>query len=195
MNDRNRLFAGAALGLVAAAALGFGVARLSEPPVKSEASGTEAAPAAPSDTVVISSEGIATSAITVAPAVEGELDAAVAASATVEATPDAEALLTARAPGTVTRIFKRIGDAVHAGETLALVESRDASQISADRASAAARASLATRQLARERSLFAQGVSPRADYETAQANLAVAQADARRASAAARSRCARPWCG
>lgn len=33
--------------------------------------------------------------------------------------------------------------------------------------------------------MLAQGVSPRADYESAQASLAVAQADARRASAAA----------
>lgn len=83
------------------------------------------------------------------------------------------------------RIFKRIGDPVRAGDTLALVESRDASTIAADRAAAAARVSLASKQLARERSLLAQGVSARADYETAQAALAVAQADAGRASAAA----------
>jgi cobalt-zinc-cadmium efflux system membrane fusion protein len=94
-------------------------------------------------------------------------------------------VLTARAPGTVTRILKRIGDPVRAGETLALVESRDASQIAADRSAAAARVTLASRQAARERSLVAQGVSARADYETAEASLAVAQADARRASAAA----------
>jgi cobalt-zinc-cadmium efflux system membrane fusion protein len=31
MNDKNRLYAGAALGLVAAAALGFGAARLTQP--------------------------------------------------------------------------------------------------------------------------------------------------------------------
>jgi cobalt-zinc-cadmium efflux system membrane fusion protein len=121
----------------------------------------------------------------VAPVASGELDSVILASATVEATPDAEAVLTARAPGTVSRIMVRIGDPVRAGQTLALVESRDASQIAADRAAASARVSLAARQLARERGLFAQGVSPRADFESAQANLAVAQADARRASAAA----------
>ena len=79
----------------------------------------------------------------------------------------------------------RIGDPVRAGQTLALVESRDASQIAADRSAASARVTLAARQLARERSLLNQGVSPRADFESAQANLAVAEADARRASAAA----------
>ncbi|NJR78753.1 efflux RND transporter periplasmic adaptor subunit [Sphingomonas corticis] len=184
MNDKSRLYAGAAVGLVAAAALGFGAARLTQPaPPAPEPEAT--ATAAAGDSVAITPDGIATSQIAVARATSGELDAAIPASATVEATPDAEAVLTARAPGTVIRILKRIGDPVRAGETLALVESRDASQIAADRAAAAARVTLASRQAARERSLLAQGVSPRADYETAQANLAVAQADARRASAAA----------
>lgn len=184
MTDRNRLYTGAAIGLVAAAGLGFGVARLTQAPASAPAP-TEAASAAPSDALAISPQAIATSQITVAPAASGELDAAVLASATVEATPDAEAVLTARAPGTISRIMVRIGDPVRAGQTLALVESRDASQIAADRASASARATLAAKQLARERTLLNQGVSPRADFETAQANLAVAQADARRASAAA----------
>ncbi|OYY77217.1 MAG: efflux transporter periplasmic adaptor subunit [Sphingomonas sp. 28-62-20] len=184
MNDKTRLYAGAAIGLVAAAALGFGAARLTQPaPPAPEAMATT--PSAPIDSVEITPDGIRISAITVAAAASGELDAAIPASATVEATPDAEAVLTARAPGTVTRIFKRIGDPVRAGDMLALVESRDASTIAADRAAAAARVSLASKQLARERSLLAQGVSARADYESAQAALAVAQADAGRASAAA----------
>lgn len=184
MNDKNRLYAGAAIALVAAAALGFGAARLSQPALPQPESETQA-PAAPNDNVAISQQAITSSQIGLAPATAGELDAAVAASATVEATPDAEAVLTARAPGTVTRIFKRIGDPIRAGETLALVESRDASSIAADQAAAAARVNLASRQLARERNLLSQGVTPRADYEAAEANLAVAQADAQRASAAA----------
>lgn len=191
MNEKNRLYAGAAAALVAAATLGFGAARLTqEAPgnASPESASTEpadgAGPAA-AGVVEISPEGIRLSQIEVAAAAVGELDAAILAAATVEAAPDAEAVLTARAPGTVTRLFKRIGDPVRAGETLALVESRDASTIAADQAAAAARVTLAGRQLARERTLLGQGVSPRADYETAQANLAVAQADARRASAAA----------
>lgn len=186
MNDKNRLYAGAALGLAAAAALGFGAARLTGPSVPATAPEAGMASAsAPSDLVTISQQGITASQIGIAPAASGELDAAIPASATVEATPDAEAVLTARAPGTVTRIFKRIGDPIRAGETLALVESRDASSIAADQAAASARVTLAQKQLARERTLLNQGVSPRADYETAEASLAVAQADARRASAAA----------
>ncbi|OYZ07922.1 MAG: efflux transporter periplasmic adaptor subunit [Novosphingobium sp. 28-62-57] len=186
MNDKNRLYAGAALGLAAAAALGFGAARLAGPsvPVAAPDAGTASA-SAPSDVVPITQQGITASQIGIALAASGALDAAIPASATVEAMPDAEAVLTARAPGTVTRIFKRIGDPIRAGETLALVESRDASSIAADQAAASARVTLAQKQLARERTLLNQGVSPRADYETAEAGLAVAQADARRASAAA----------
>lgn len=187
MTPRNRLYIGAALGLTAAATLGFGCARVTQSPLhlpvpaNSEAASTPK----PTNAVEISQDAIAASRITVGPANAGGLDAAILASATVEATPDAEAVLTARAPGTVTRIFVRIGDSVRAGETVAMVESQEASQIVADRTAAAARFTLATRQLARERTLLGQGVSPRADYETAQANLIVAQADAQRVRAAA----------
>ena len=184
MTQKNRFNAGAAVALAAAVALGFGAARLtqSEPVVQDD---TSEKVEAPSLDIAIAPDAIKASQITIARAAGGELDATISASATVETTPDAEAVLTARAAGTVVRIFKRIGDPVRAGETLALVESRDASAIVADRSAAVARVQLAQRQLDRERSLFQQGVSPRADYETALANLAVAQADAQRASAAA----------
>lgn len=189
MNDKTPLYVGAAIALVIAAGVGFGAARLTQSGTSvSEEETTEqasSAPAAATSDVTITPLGIEQSRIGVAKAMSGELDAAIPAAATVEATPDAEAVLTARAPGTVTRIFKRIGDPVRAGETLALVESRDASSIAADQSAASARVSLASRQMERERKLMDQGVSPRADYETAQAGLAVARADAMRASAAA----------
>jgi cobalt-zinc-cadmium efflux system membrane fusion protein len=134
-------------------------------PAPAPASTEAAAPAKPSNTVAMTQQALTASQIAVAPAASGELDAAILASATVEATPDAEAVLTARAPGTVSRIMVRIGDPVRAGQTLALVESRDASQIAADRSAASARVTLAARQLERERGLLAQGVTPRADYD------------------------------
>ncbi|PNU05688.1 efflux RND transporter periplasmic adaptor subunit [Novosphingobium guangzhouense] len=185
MNAKTPLYAGAALALVIAAGVGFGAARLTQSGGSAESDAVEAAGGPAPDHVDISDAGIRLSQIAIASAASGELDAAIPASATVEATPDAEAVLTARAPGTITRIFKRIGDPVRAGETIALVESRDASSIAADQSAAAARVTLASRQMERERKLLDQGVSPRADYETAQAALAVARADAMRASAAA----------
>lgn len=186
MTDRNRLYAGSALALVAAVALGFGAARLTQPTLSTaDASADATGETKPADAVTITAQGIAASQIKVDNAASGEVDTFILASATVEALPDAEAVLTARAPGIVTRILARIGDPVRAGQTIALVESRDASQIAADRMAAAARVDQANRQLARERSLLAQGVSPRADFEAAEATLAVAQADAQRARAAA----------
>lgn len=183
MTSNQKITAGAALALVLAAGAGFGVARLTAPLPQADTSAEK--PAAPADTVPMTADAIRQSQITVAPAASGELDSAIPASARVDALPDAEAVLTSRAAGTITRIFKRIGDPVGAGETLALVESRDASAIAADRAAAGARVALAQKQLARERGLLSQGVAPRADFETAEAALAVARADAMRANAAA----------
>lgn len=184
MNTSNRVYAGGALGMVAAIALGLGAACIPQSPAFAQAA-TAQAPAPAAGTVTITKEAIAASRITVAPAIAGELDAAIPASATVRAAPDAEAILSARAPGTIVSILKRIGDPVQADETIALVESREASTIAAEQSAATARVKLAESQLARERNLLEQGVSPRADFELAEANLAVAQADARRANAAA----------
>jgi cobalt-zinc-cadmium efflux system membrane fusion protein len=115
----------------------------------------------------------------------GGLASEVVAQATVEAEPTGQAVLTARGAGSIARITKRLGDPVRAGETLALVTSREASQISADRSVANAKANLARTMLAREKSLYEQKVSPRQDYERAEAELFAAEAEARRASAAA----------
>jgi cobalt-zinc-cadmium efflux system membrane fusion protein len=113
------------------------IARLTQPVLPAPEAASAKADT-PKDSVVITAEGIRISKIGIAPAAARRLDAAISASATVDSTPDAEAVLTARG-GTVTRIFKRIGDPVRAGETIALLESRDASAIAADRGAAAAR--------------------------------------------------------
>lgn len=154
MKSDNKLYAGAAVGLILAALAGFGVARMTAPSAPVAEESAVEAEAQPADTVEITADGIKTSAISVEAVSGSSLSGIVMASATVEATPDAEAVLTARAPGTVTRIFKRIGDTVQAGEAIALVESRDASAIAADRGTAAARATLAARQLAARRACW-----------------------------------------
>ncbi len=74
---------------------------------------------------------------------------------------------------------------VKAGEAVALVESREAAGIAADRSAAVAKAALAHQELAREQRLYDQKVSPRQDVEHAEAEARRAQAEARRAEAAA----------
>ncbi|ACG80182.1 metal ion efflux membrane fusion protein family (plasmid) [Phenylobacterium zucineum HLK1] len=186
--NRNWLLAGAAL--VAATGIGFTAAKLTspKPPTAAEASaekGEAAGAAHAADTLVMGPERITASGVQVQTVATSGIAGEIVAQATVEAEPSGQAALTARAAGSIARINKRLGDPVRAGETLALVESREAAQIAADRATATARAELARKVAARERRLFEQKVSPRQDYETAQAELVAAEAEARRAATAA----------
>ena len=114
----------------------------------------------------------------------GSLASEIIAQATVTAPPEGEAVLTARADGTVVRITKRLGDPVRAGETVALLDSRDAASFSADLNSAEARVQAARSAFARERRLFEAKITARQDLEAAQAALSLAEAELGRARAA-----------
>lgn len=118
---------------------------------------------------------------TVAP---GALGAEILAQASVTAPPEGRAALTARANGAIVRIYKRLGDPVRPGETIALLESREASTIVGERAAAAARAQATRAALARERRLFSERITARQDLEAAVAANAQAEAEMRRTDAA-----------
>jgi cobalt-zinc-cadmium efflux system membrane fusion protein len=170
--------------LMVAIGVGFAAAKMTNP--KPPPSAEAAAPAAAhgADTMTMGPERITASGVLVQPVSTSGLAAEIVAQAAVEAEPGGQAVLTARAPGSVARILKRLGDPVRAGETIAYVESREAAQIAAARGVAAAKADLARKVLARERRLFEQKVSPRQDYEQAQAELTSAEAEARSANSA-----------
>lgn len=183
--DKTRLYAGAAAAVLVAGLGGFAIAKLTTPnapPAPAEASvepeGTpKAALDMPASRLTASGVGVQTVSV-------GGLASEVLAQATVTAEPTGQAVLTARAAGSVARINKRLGEPVRAGEVLALVESREAAQIAAARSAASAKATLARKVYAREQRLYEQRVSPRQDMETAQAELAVAEAEARSAAVA-----------
>lgn len=118
---------------------------------------------------------------------EGSLASEILAQATVTAPPEGQALLTARADGAVVRINKRLGDPVGAGETVALLESREAAAFVAERNAAAARAQAARAAAARERRLFNARITARQDLEAADAARAQAEAELQRAEAAVRT--------
>ena len=130
---------------------------------------------------------LAAAGILVEPVRSGAVDTEILAPGRVEALPGAEATVVARAAGAVTRVNRHLGDVVAVGDVLALVDSLDAATMSADRSAAVAKAGLARKIYARESSLFEQGVAPRQDMETAQAALAVADAEVQRAAAAAQA--------
>ncbi|MDF0546355.1 efflux RND transporter periplasmic adaptor subunit [Sphingobium sp. H39-3-25] len=168
-----------------AAAAGFGVAHLfgtGSPPVPVEQA--EPASKGPAE-VKIPASYLQTSNIVVEPVASGNVGTDIIAAATVAPTPQGEAVVVARASGTVTRINRRLGDNVRAGEALAFVDSLDAATMSADSSVATAKVGLARQTFAREDSLYKQGVSPRRDMEAARAELTVAEAEARRAASVA----------
>ncbi len=115
----------------------------------------------------------------------GGLGAEILAQGVVASTPEGEAVLTARADGAVVRINRQLGDFVRAGEAVAVMESRDAASIAAERSSASANLALARSTYAREKKLFDAKVTARQDLEGAQAALAAAEAEARRSQSAA----------
>ena len=123
--------------------------------------------------------------ISLAPVGSGSLSAEIVAQGTVVGTPQGEAVLAARADGVISRVSLRLGDSVRAGQTVALIESREASTIAAERAGAQARLTAARQALTREQRLFDAQITARQDLEAAQTVLAEAEAESRRTSAAA----------
>lgn len=134
--------------------------------------------------VEMSPERIASAGIQTETIAPGTLAGEILAQATVTAPPEGRSSLTARADGAVIRISKRLGDSVSRGETVAIIESREASSIAAERSTAQARATAARQALARERRLFNAKITARQDLEAAQAASAEAEAELRRTQAA-----------
>jgi len=187
MTDTNkRLFGGAAAVALVASAGGFLAARLTAPGVPAPSAEAPAEAEKPaSETVILNAAAIKEAGIATETIASGGLSAEIVAQAAVSASPTGEGIVTARAAGAVVRLLKRLGDPVRAGEPLAIVESRDAAQFASDIKVAAARSTLAQKGLARERYLYEQKVSSRADYEKAQAEAATATAEAQRARSTA----------
>jgi cobalt-zinc-cadmium efflux system membrane fusion protein len=183
--DNRRLFGSVGLAVILAAGGGFGLAKCTSKPVAPVAEAAKTPEAKSEPSLAMTAEAINSAGVIVQPVVAGALATEVLSQGSVVAAPGGEAVLTARASGTVTRIFKRLGDSVRKGEALAVVESRDAAQIAADRVTAGAKETLAHRNLAREKSLYDQRVSPRVDFERAEAEAAAASAEARRAQISA----------
>lgn len=174
-------------GVAAAVALAsFGIARWTAPSASPPVEAKAEAKANGKD-ITLPDAYISTANIVVEAASAGGAGAEILAPARVAPTPQGEAVVVALASGTLSRIGKRLGDPVRAGEVLATVESLDAASFSADRSVAGAKAEQARRVYERELSLFKQGVTPRQDMEAAQSALAVAQAETRRAATGARA--------
>ena len=190
LNERNRL-----IGSAAAVALVMGVGGVLVGRSTSEGTLVADAPApaeeaeehGPEGFIPMAAERLAANGITVERVEPGSLLSEIIAQASVTAPPEGQALLTARADGAVVRINKRLGDPVGAGETVALLESREAAAFVAERNGAAARAQAARAAAAREQRLFNAKITARQDLEAAVAARSTADAELQRASAAVRA--------
>lgn len=190
LSDRNRLMT----GVVAAALLaGFGGIYIgrsmsSEQPASvGNAEETEGVEHGREGFIPMTAERLATSGIAVERVETGSLASEIIAQATVTAPPDGQALLTARADGAVVRITKRLGDVVGAGETVALLESREAAAFVADRNAAAARERAAHAAWLREERLFRARITAKQDLEAAQAAHDATEVELKRTDAAVRT--------
>jgi cobalt-zinc-cadmium efflux system membrane fusion protein len=139
------------------------------------------------DEVHMDASTVAASGIGLETLVAGSLTAEIDAQGTVRAAPDGEAVLTARASGSITRLLKRLGDPVARGEAVAVVASSEAAALSAALASARSRRELARSTFERERRLFESRITAQQDFEAAQAELNQAETEFTRAEAAARA--------
>ena len=189
LSNRNKLIGGAAAIALLAGTAGLLVGRSGQDEAGSAASadaehGEEGEEPGPEGFLPITAEQARAAGIRTETVTAGTLGAEILAQAGVTAPPEGRAALTARADGAIVRIFKRLGDAVRPGETIALLESREASMIVGERAAAAARAQATRAALARERRLFAERITARQDLEAAVSANAQAEAELRRTQAA-----------
>ncbi|KMS57034.1 efflux RND transporter periplasmic adaptor subunit [Sphingobium cupriresistens] len=83
--------------------------------------------------------------------------------ATIEGDPQGTQVVSAAIGGRVVSLSRNLGQSVGRGQTLAIVESREAAQLKGDVEATRARLALANSNLAREQRLFAQRVSPEQD--------------------------------
>lgn len=183
-NQRNRLIAGGAALAIGAGLGGAWISGgLDTAPPEAGAAGEEEEHHG-DEMIPMTPERLAASGIRVEQVQPGLLATDVIAQATVTAPPEGLALISAPAGGRVSRILKRLGDPVGRGETVVLLESREASAIAAERNAAAAAVQAARANAEREQRLFDAKISARQELEAAIAEREMAEAELGRASAA-----------
>jgi len=182
--NRTSIYAAAlvAVGLVGGA--GYFLGRSGQMPPSVEAAEHEEAQAGE---LTLSAEQVKAAGVELVRPEPVQLGSRITVPGSVFSKPGAEAVLTARADGSVVRVFKGLGDPVRVGETLALIESRDASAIQAEVDVAGAKAELSRAEYLREERLHEAGATSQQNLDVARTDLAAAEAELRRAEASARA--------
>ncbi|MBS0639908.1 MAG: efflux RND transporter periplasmic adaptor subunit [Proteobacteria bacterium] len=119
--------------------------------------------------VTMTPEQVTAAGIQVMPASSGALVTKVSVPGVLAANADHLVRITARVPGTIAEVRKRLGDMVEAGQVLAVIESREIADAKGEHLAATRVAALANVTLVRETKLWKQRISPEQDYLRAKA--------------------------
>jgi cobalt-zinc-cadmium efflux system membrane fusion protein len=119
--------------------------------------------AGPADTVTLTPQQIGDAGIEVGRPTVGGVTGAIEIPATVEGDPERVHVVSAALGGRIVSLTRNLGQPVGRGDTVAVIESREAASLKAGVEAASARSTLAQSVLRRERQLFAQRVSPEQD--------------------------------
>lgn len=139
----------------------------------------EAAEAHADGTITLTAEQIAASNITLGRANRGGSSAAIEAPALIESDPDATRVVAAPIEGRIVSLTRNLGDPVRRGETLAVIESRQAASLQAEVEKSHTRLGLAQATLRRDEALYARGFRPLREVEISRAAYAQAATDLR----------------
>lgn len=115
------------------------------------------------DTVKLSADQIRTAGIEIVHPTVGGNGGAIELPATVEGNPQGTQIVSAAIAGRVVALNRNLGETVRRGETLAVIESREAASLKGEVEAARARLALAQSNYTREQRLFAERVSPEQD--------------------------------
>jgi cobalt-zinc-cadmium efflux system membrane fusion protein len=156
---------------------------------KTEAGNEPAKPVA-DGTVKLTPQQIKAAGILLMPPSVGGTAGAIELPATIAGDPQGIQVVSAAIGGRVVALARNLGETVRRGDTLAVIESREAAQLKGEVEAARARTALAQSQLRREQRLFAERVSPEQDLIAArtaatEANIALRQAQQQLSAAGA----------
>lgn len=139
------------------------------------------------DAVTLTAEQIASAGVQIGRPVIGGAGT-IDLPAIIEGDPQGTQVVSAAIAGRVVALNRNLGQSVERGQTIAVIESREAAQLKGEVEASRARLSLANSNLSREQRLFAQRVSPEQDLiaaKTAAAEARIAYTQARSQVAAA----------
>jgi cobalt-zinc-cadmium efflux system membrane fusion protein len=132
--------------------------------------------------ITMSPQQIAAAGIELTQPIIGDSSGAFQAAALVESDPDGTRVVAAPIEGRVVALTRNLGDTVRRGDTLAVIESREAASLQAEVEKARSRLKLARATLNRDLALYNRGFRPKSALEISQAAYEQAQTDLRMAS-------------